>query len=100
MTNNIIGFGTAYHIYSSNNYCLLITKTVATVINVFSKTDIFARCLPETFYRVPTLQGVWWSPLDGARGEALWQKNGFRAFHRAKMSSQDRQLNTIGCVFL
>ena len=26
-------------------------------------------------------------------------KNSFRAFHRAKTSSQDTQLNTIGCIF-
>ena len=63
-----------YHIDNINNYCLPITITVETAINVFSKTDVFARCLPETFYRVPTLEGVWWSPLYGARGEALWQK--------------------------
>ena len=27
-------------------------------------------------------------------------KHGFRAFHGAKMSSQDKQVNTISCIFL
>ena len=27
-------------------------------------------------------------------------KTGFRAFHRAKMSSQDTQVNNVGCIFL
>ena len=36
----------------------------------------------------------------GSGSEALRWKNGFRAFHRAKTSSQDTQVNTVGCVFL
>ena len=27
-------------------------------------------------------------------------ENGFRAFHRAKMSSQETQVNTVACMFL
>ena len=36
----------------------------------------------------------------GSESEALGWRNGFRAFHGAKMSSQDTQVNTVGCIFL
>ena len=36
----------------------------------------------------------------GSGSEALGWRNGFRAFHRAKMSSQDTQVNTVDCIFL
>ena len=35
----------------------------------------------------------------GSGSEALRWKNGFRAFHRAKMSTQDTQVNTVSCTF-
>ena len=35
----------------------------------------------------------------GSGSEVLGWKNGFRAFHRAKMSSQGTQVNTAGCIF-
>ena len=38
------------------------------------------------------------NPYMGPRSEALGWRNGFRAFHRAKMSSQDTQVNTVGCI--
>ena len=37
--------------------------------------------------------------LYGARGEALRQGTGFKAFQKAKISPQDTQLNTISCIF-
>ena len=40
------------------------------------------------------------TPLYGSGSEALGWKNGFRAFHRAKMISQDTQVNTVGGFFL
>ena len=40
------------------------------------------------------------TPLGGLGGEALGWKDGFRAFHRAIMSSQDTQVNTVGCIML
>ena len=36
----------------------------------------------------------------GTGSEALGWKNGFRAFHRAKLGSQTTQINTTGCIFL
>ena len=35
-----------------------------------------------------------------SKSEALGWENGFRAFHRAKMSSKDTQVNIVGCFFL
>ena len=35
----------------------------------------------------------------GARGLSPVAENGFKAFHRAKMSPQDTQVNTISCIF-
>ena len=47
------------------------------------------RCVPEAFYKVHNLErACGYSLLYGARDEAQWQ-NGFRAFQRAKLSSQD-----------
>ena len=53
------------------------------------------RCVTEAFYRVCSLEGSGGTPPVWARGEVLWQKKGFRAFQRAKMSPQDTQLNTF-----
>ena len=39
-------------------------------------------------------------PYTGSGSEDIGWKNGFIAFHRAKMSSQDTQVNTVGCIFL
>ena len=36
----------------------------------------------------------------GSGIEVLRWKNGFRAIHWAKMSSQDIQVNTVGCIVL
>ena len=37
--------------------------------------QVMIGCVPEAFYTVRTLEGVWgYSSLYGARGEALWQK--------------------------
>ena len=35
----------------------------------------------------------------GSESEALGWKHVFSAFHRAKMSTQDTQVNTVGCIF-
>ena len=42
---------------------------------------------------------LWVLPYTGSGSETLGKKNGFRAFQRAKMSSQDTQVNTVGCIF-
>ena len=49
----------------------------------------------EVFYRVRTHGGGTLS-LFGARGNPV-AEYGFNAFHGAKMSSQDTQLNTMSC---
>ena len=38
--------------------------------------------------------------LLGSGSEALGGKKSLRAFHRAKMNSQDTPVNTVGCNFL
>ena len=35
----------------------------------------------------------------GSESEALGWKHVFSAFHRANMSTQDTQVNTVGCIF-
>ena len=43
--------------------------------------------VPEAFYRIHTPDGgSWVTPLAGVRGQ-IPDRNGFRAFHRAKMNS-------------
>ena len=43
------------------------------------------RLVPEAFYRMRILEGVWgYSSLYGARGEALWQKMVLGHFKRLK----------------
>ena len=39
-------------------------------------------------------------PYMVSGSEALGWRNGFRAFHRAEMSSQDIHAYTVGCIFL
>ena len=43
--------------------------------------------------------GLWELPYMGSGSEVPGWKNGFRAFHRDKMNSQDKQVNTVGCIF-
>ena len=57
------------------------------------------RCAPEAFYRIRTLKGVCGFSLNGVREWSPWEENAFRAFHRAKVSSQVTHVNTVGCIF-
>ena len=45
------------------------------------------------------LKGYVGTPLYGVRDRSPWVENGFRAFHRANLSSQDTQVNTVDCFF-
>ena len=59
------------------------------------------RGVPEAFYRMRTLKGVCGYSLKWGQGvKPSVEKSGFRAFHRAKMSPQDTQVNNVGCIFL
>ena len=61
---------------------------------------VHVRSVPGAFYKVLTLDGVWgYSPCMGP-GVNPVAENGFRAFPIAKMSPQDKQLNTISCIFI
>ena len=40
------------------------------------------------------------TPLYGVKESSPRWKNGFGAFHRAKLSSQETQVNTVGCIVL
>ena len=53
-------------------------------------------CIVRRFteYALRTKDGLGVLSLYGAIAE-----NGFRAFHRPKMSSQDTQAHTISCIF-
>ena len=52
--------------------------------------DIRTRRVPEAFYRVPILEGAD-SPPTWSQRFGSFAENGFRAFHRAKMSSENTQ---------
>ena len=58
------------------------------------------RRVHEAFYRIHTLKGSVDTLLNEVGSEAHRWKNGFRAFHRAKVSLKDTQVNTIGCIVI
>ena len=69
------------------------------ILNTFLVTYEFTGCnlrvgirrVLETLYRVRTLEGLADSPLICSQDFGPFAENGFRAFHRAEMSSEDTQ---------
>ena len=64
------------HMLDTSNYCL--------PLKIYW---VYPGALLGHFIEYAILRGLVVLPLYGARGEALWQQNGFRAFQRAKMST-------------